>query len=276
MAVGTNLCYAAVVVACLLVAVARADPGRPSSLRALAARPVLVTATAAYAALGGTILLNARADDERNTRLHRDLFGTYLAPGMRVLEVGYGPGVNVAKGYYPRGVRLVGLDPAIDGSKATFDVQAATSAGNGVALEALVKGVGEALPFPDASFDAVVDTLVLCTVRDPAKALAEISRVLRPGGVFVCVEHVVADAQGAQVGQSAAEAATTVDPFLAAQQRLLNPLQQVVASGCHLDRRTDLLLAGSGSPLQVSQLRYETFKSEYPISTQIFCALIKK
>ena len=277
-----------IVIIVLAFLFAGADKTSPSSLRAVGARPVLVAATAAYVALAGTIVLNARTDDERYTQLHKDLFSRYLSRDMRVLEVGYGPGINVERGYYPRGVHLVGLDPnlasydphgdtagAATNAKAAFDLQAATGASNGIVLEALVQGVGEALPFPDASFDAAVGTLVLCTVRDPTQTIAEIARVLRPGGVFLCVEHVLADAEGAQVGQAASEALGSVDRLLATQQRVLTPLQVLLANGCHLDRRTDLLLSPPNDFSQVMEMRYETFASQYPISKQVFGALKK-
>ena len=54
----------------------------------------------------------------------------------------------------------------------------------------VVKAEAESLPFPDASFDSVVSTLFFCTVRDPARALREVYRVLKPGGCFLFFEHV--------------------------------------------------------------------------------------
>lgn len=72
-----------------------------------------------------------------------------------------------------------------------------------------VSGVGEALPLADSSADAVVCTLTLCSVRDPAAAVAEVRRVLRPGGIFLFIEHVL----------------SPTDAFLAQQQRTLTPLQ---------------------------------------------------
>ena len=97
---------------------------------------------------------------------------------MRVLEVGFGSsGVNIAQGYYPKGVAVVGLDPllatypllppttvvtdttpttTITAAQRIYQQQADDALNNhGVHLERLVQGVAEALPFPDASFDAV-------------------------------------------------------------------------------------------------------------------------
>jgi SAM-dependent methyltransferase len=103
----------------------------------------------------------------------------------------------------------------------------AAAAAAGVPLS-LRRGYAEALPLPDACADVVVTTLVLCTVRDPAAALAEVARVLRPGGAYLFIEHVAADASHA--------------PVLAAAQRLLDPAQQLLAGGCHLTRATGALI----------------------------------
>ncbi|KAH1059783.1 hypothetical protein GLYMA_02G109300v4 [Glycine max] len=92
--------------------------------------------------------------------------------------------------------------------------------------------VGEAIPLSDASVDAVVGTLVLCSVKDVDMTL-KVRRVLRPGGLYVFVEHV------------AAKDGT----FLKFMQRVLDPLQQTLADGCHLSRETgnDISRAGFSS-----------------------------
>ncbi len=96
----------------------------------------------------------------------------------------------------------------------------------------------ESLPFDDATFDAVVSTLVLCTVDDIAATLAEIRRVLRPGGRLLFIEHG-GDAAGKR----------------GVWQRRLDPVWTKVACGCHLNRdaRSNLEQAG----FTVSQ--YEEF-----------------
>jgi len=79
---------------------------------------------------------------------------------------------------------------------------------------------GESLPFRDASFDVVVSTLVLCTVRDVDATLAEVRRVLRPGGRFVFVEHVRKTGDAGR------------------WQDRLRPLWSFVMGGCQLNRNT--------------------------------------
>jgi SAM-dependent methyltransferase len=90
--------------------------------------------------------------------------------------------------------------------------------------------VAEALPLPTSSADVVVCTLTLCSVLDPAAAVAEIRRVLKPGGSFVFVEHVLSED----------------DDALRAQQVALDGLQAKLADGCHLNRRTLQTITSAG------------------------------
>lgn len=89
----------------------------------------------------------------------------------------------------------------------------------------------EDLPFPDHSFDTVVSTLVLCTVRDPDRAAKEIRRVLRPGGEFLFLEH------GGAAGK------------LGRWQHRLDPVWTKVGAGCHLTRNVEHLLTDHGFAL---------------------------
>jgi SAM-dependent methyltransferase len=132
-----------------------------------------------------------------------------------VLEIGPGTGVNLA--YLPAGVRWTGVEP----NAYLRDETAAAAARRGIEARVL-PGVAESLPLPDRSVDAVVATLVLCSVRDQDAALAEVRRVLRPGGRFVFVEHI-----GAPSGS-----------LLRRTQRLVRPLWRIVGDGCHPDRDT--------------------------------------
>jgi ubiquinone/menaquinone biosynthesis C-methylase UbiE len=104
-----------------------------------------------------------------------------------VLEIGAGTGLNLR--HYPAHLdQLVLVEPgARMGGKIDLD------RGPAGVPKRLVQAPAEYLPFEDARFDTVVSTLVLCTVRDPQRAVAEVARVLRPGGRLLFLEHVRAD-----------------------------------------------------------------------------------
>ena len=102
----------------------------------------------------------------------------------------------------------------------------------------------EALPFPDDSFDTVVSTLVLCTVPDQGTALAEIRRVLRPGGRLLFIEHVR--------GGSAA----------ARWQDLIEPLWKRLFAGCHPNRDTVAAIEAAGFEI----IGLERFEPPVPLS----------
>jgi len=110
----------------------------------------------------------------------REAFGG-LPP--TVLEIGAGSGANLR--YLGAGTRVIDVEP----NRHMHPYLRAAARRWGVHLD-LREGTAERLPLPDASVSAVVSSLVLCSVRDPAVALQEIRRVLRPGGRFWCVEHV--------------------------------------------------------------------------------------
>ena len=94
---------------------------------------------------------------------------------------------------------------------------------------------------PDAFADAVIGTLLLCSVEDQKATLAEIRRILKPGGKYYFIEHV-----GADLGT----------PLRFAQD-VLNPLQQIVAGGCHLNRDTSLAIAQSFADGDITQYRFD-------------------
>ncbi len=143
----------------------------------------------------------------------------------RVLELGAGTGLNLR--HYPDGVDLVVSEPD-PGMRARLERRAAGRA-------TVIDAGAEELPFPDASFDTVVSTLVLCTVADPAAALAEVRRVLAPDGRLLLIEHVRAS-----------------EPRLERRQDRLAGLWHACAMGCRCNQPTVDLLEGAG--LSVEQL----------------------
>jgi SAM-dependent methyltransferase len=147
-----------------------------------------------------------------------------LAPASgEILEIGLGTGLNVTS--YPAFVEAI----ASVGPEAEVDPRAARRAGARGLRIAHIPGDARRLPFDAARFDTVVCTLVLCTVPDPARAVRELARVLRPGGQLLFLEHVVAPAGARRVFQ-----------------RLLNPAMRVLLCGCEVTRDTERTLAENG------------------------------
>lgn len=116
---------------------------------------------------------------ERKKRLFADLPDT-------VVEIGPGTGANLR--YYRPGTRLIAIEPAPQMHRA-LEKEAERRQ---IDLE-IVNTPAETLDFDDASVEAVVSTLVLCSVSDPREVLGEIRRVLKPGGRFIFIEHVAGD-----------------------------------------------------------------------------------
>jgi ubiquinone/menaquinone biosynthesis C-methylase UbiE len=152
----------------------------------------------------------------------------------RVLEIGFGSGLNL--GAYPPEVTSVdAVEPADVGwrlserrrSEATVPVER-------VGLD------GQRLEAPDASYDAVLSTFTLCTIPDVTAALAEVRRVLRPGGHLHVLEHGLAP-----------------DAGVVAWQHRLEPLQKRMAGGCHLTRDVPALLAAAGFRIERLDQAYE-------------------
>ncbi|KAL2510143.1 S-adenosyl-L-methionine-dependent methyltransferase superfamily protein [Forsythia ovata] len=156
------------------------------------------------------------------------LFSNLRGKADKILEIGIGTGPNLK--YYANepGIRVFGIDPNSKMKK--YAVAAAEAAGLPPSNFKFMQAVAEALPLNDASVDAVVGTLVLCSVKDVDLTLQEVRRVLKPGGFYVFVEHVAAK-DG------------TILRFV---QGVLDPLQQTVADGCHLTRNTGNSIAKAG------------------------------
>lgn len=148
-----------------------------------------------------------------------------------VLELGAGTGVNVER--YPAAVDRVVFTEPDPGMRTRLEARLvdARDAGRFAPGEAEVRpDPAQALTAADGSVDAVVATLVLCTVPDPSAALAEAHRVLRPGGRLVFLEHVAADHR----------------PDRLRWQRRVDPIWKRVAGGCRLTRTTGEAIEAAG------------------------------
>jgi SAM-dependent methyltransferase len=109
----------------------------------------------------------------------------FSALPRQVVEIG--PGVGANFGYLPRGCRLIAIEP----NPYMRNGLRRRAARHGIDIE--IRSVtGDAIDLADHSVDAVISSLVLCTVPDPAQVLAEIRRILRPGGRYAFLEHVAA------------------------------------------------------------------------------------
>lgn len=152
-----------------------------------------------------------------------------LCAGARgaVLELGAGTGLNFAHYRAARGVVAVEPEPHMLR-------RAARRAGEAPVPVSLVAAVAEALPFRDGTFDAVVCSLVLCSVRDLGRALGECRRVLAPGGELRLYEHV-----------------RSPRPLLARLQDALDRPWRWVAGGCHPNRDTVAALRAWGFEVEV-------------------------
>ena len=162
-----------------------------------------------------------------------DLSGT-------VLEIGAGTGENFP--FYPAGIHWIGVEPNF------YMQEHLLERAREYQIEGdLRTGVAEKLPVADASVDAVVSTLVLCSVSDQSIALREILRVLRPGGSFVFIEHVAA-AEHSRLWWA---------------QKLIKPAWKLAADGCNVDRETADAMQRAG----FSHVEIEPFRAPLPIAS---------
>ncbi len=160
-----------------------------------------------------------------------------------ILEIGFGSGLNLP--YYPPQVRrLLAVEPSDTAWKLAREAIEAAP----FPVERLGE-TAESIPLPDASVDAAVSTWTLCTIPDAGRALREVRRVLRPGGIFRFLEHGRSD-----------------EPRVARWQDRLTPLQKRLAGGCHINRPIGRLLEGAG----FAREEMETFYARRPKSVFFF------
>ncbi len=144
----------------------------------------------------------------------------------QVLELGFGGGLNLA--HLPPEVESVG---AVEPSDTGWRLSEKRRARGRVPVSRIGLD-GQSVAAPDASYDAALCTFTLCTIPDPLAALAEVRRLVRPGGTFHFLEHGLA-----------------TDPRVTRWQHRLDPWQQRLAGGCHLTRDAGTLVEQSGMVL---------------------------
>lgn len=158
-----------------------------------------------------------------------------VASGLsgQVLEIGFGSGLNVD--HYPPEVERV---YAVEPSATAYRIAGKRIAGSAVTITRVGLD-GQSIPLPDGCCDDALCTFALCTIPDVDAALAEVRRVLRPGGRFHFLEHGLSP-----------------DPSVAAWQRRIEPYQRRLADGCHLTRDPVSLVREAGFVLDDVTQRY--------------------
>ncbi len=189
----------------------------------------------AFSALYDRLLAGTEEAGMRERR--RELLS---AASGRTIDIGAGTGANL--GLFPDGLtEVVMAEPDPHMSKRLREKIAA----QGSSVE-LIEAGAERLPFADDSFDTAVFTLVLCTVPDPAAALAEAARILKPGGRLLFAEHVRAE-----------------DPGVARWQDRLERPWKFIGDGCHCNR--DTVANIEASPLSVDHVDHGELPKSPPI-----------
>lgn len=147
-----------------------------------------------------------------------DLSGT-------VVEIGSGTGLNLE--YYPNGIdQLILVEP--DANMRTILSQKLAFKSSVSAK--IIECAAESIPLPNESVDAVVSTLVLCSVNNQSQVLSEINRILRPKGKLIFIEHVAADKNLSRYKW----------------QRWLEPIWKTIACGCRLTQQTESSIINAG------------------------------
>lgn len=171
---------------------------------------------------------------EIRARLAADLHG-------RILELGCGTGLNFA--HYSGAAEVIAIEPLDE-----FREMATERAKSATARITVQSGDAHCLPFPDASFDGAMQTLVFCSVADECQGLLELRRVLRPAAPVRFVEHV----------RSPRAAAAML-------QDIANPLWRWATDGCNINRDTVRSIATCGFTIEDVQVRDLPQASFFPI-----------
>jgi len=170
-------------------------------------------------------------------RYRRELL---VSASGNILEVGFGSGLNLAC-YPPHVCKITTVDPNPGmHRRARRRVEQA-----GIEVDHRIAG-GERLPLEDGSFDSVVSTFTLCSIRDVSQALSEVYRVMKAGGKFLFLEHGISP-----------------EPNVQKWQHRLDWLHTRLADGCHLDRNIRMLIAAQ----PFSSVTIDEFYLEHTLKT---------
>ena len=165
---------------------------------------------------------------KRGDELNHRLYGGMKLPlfsGITgtVVEIGPGSGINFR--YLPDSISWIGIEP----NRAFHSHLTAQAQRFSISAQCL-DGTAERIPLPNDHADAVLCTLVLCSVKDPDAVAAELKRILKPNGRLYFIEHVAAPSGS----------------MLRSAQNILNPLNRLIADGCSCNRETWLALERAG------------------------------
>lgn len=174
---------------------------------------------------------------EKNIRERKEKLFSLISAGSVIADVGIGTGPNLS--LMPPNSTVIGVEP----NPFMWPYVKDKARDNNLALK-LLNGTCENMPVDTASCDAVITTLTLCSIPDVTGGLLEIKRVLKPGGLFLFVEHVIAE---------------PTRPFLRFAQKVLTPVQKALADGCHLDRDAESLIVSAmgGSAEEIHVERFD-------------------
>ena len=193
---------------------------------------------------------------KKSDALNHQIYGPYKKNLFRdldglVVEIGPGTGVNFK--YFPSGIKWIGIEP----NPAFHETLEEKALEAGIDAKILT---GDALniPLTDNSADALICTLVLCSVKNPKTVISELKRVLKPGGKLVFIEHVAAPKKTS----------------LRIAQNLFNPINRLVADGCNCNRETWTLIESAG--FGKVNLSHEKLKGTFKLnSPHIFGYTVK-
>jgi ubiquinone/menaquinone biosynthesis C-methylase UbiE len=178
--------------------------------------------------------------------LLRDLSGA-------VLEVGAGTGVTLP--HYPKSIARLVLSEPDAHMRRKLQKKVDSSALRNIEIS---DASLDSLPFKAGEFDAVICSLVLCSVPDQPAALAAIARVLKPGGRLLFLEHVAADGR----------------PGRLKWQRRVEPVWKHLMGTCHLTRRTEAAIAAAG--FEIERIQRESIRKALPIVRPSIRGLARK